>query len=154
MQEGDHKKDPWRSGGSENPKRTWIPLGSAHRLPPKKQFPSLRPTGLPDASALATASFQVPQTVTRSPPVVQLPDIYTTCPELRNFKPLMTLPTIGTLDPPMLATTSTPGSLLRSSPTEKKFDPNEQILRPYFFRDRNVQEDPQWKLFECTVPFL
>ena len=130
MQEGDHSQ-PWKAGGSENPKKTWIPLGSVNRLPPKKQFPSLGRHGLGDPSAIATASFQLPQMATRSPPLIPLPDIYTTCPELRNFKPLH-LPTIGTLDPPVLATTSTPGSVLRSSPTEKKFDPNEQILRPYF----------------------
>ena len=116
----------WPPKSSTQPERKFIPLGGAARLPPKKAFPG--GLGQPSQSDIVTASFLVvdqPKTVP-----VKLPDIYTTCPELRNFKPLMTLPGVGTLDTPVLESTPKPAS---SSSSGSKFDPDKQILRPYVF---------------------
>ena len=106
--------------------RKFIPLGPSARLPPKKLFPGTVPP--PNQSDSITTSFAV---VDRHKPVpVKLPDIYTTCPELRNFKPFMALPPVGTTDS---ATTESTTAAKESGNSTSGFDPNEPCLRPYVY---------------------
>jgi hypothetical protein len=95
-------------------------------MPPKKMPAS----GLP---SLSSSFIAAPP----SAPISSLPDIYTTCPELRKFTPLFTL---GAGDPPAPAPAPAkmdpPAPVPRfpcafQTPCFQMFNPNALIVRPF-----------------------
>ncbi|OHT04353.1 hypothetical protein TRFO_28108 [Tritrichomonas foetus] len=115
----------WAAHRAPEPGRKFLPLGAtSHRAQVSKGLVPQKPS----PSAI-TGSFVSREPQSKPTPVLQLPDIYTTCPELRQFKPIMTLPdmTIHSPQPSLLAGESAPSSQHNKS----SFDPNEAILKPY-----------------------
>ena len=118
------------------PGRKFLPLGAtSHRAQVSK---GLTPKPSP---SVFTASF-ISRETPSSPPVTKLPDIYTTCPELRQFKPIMNLPdmTIGDksqpgahLFPQRNDANDDLGQKQNNNGNSSKFDPTESILKPYVF---------------------
>ena len=112
----ERQRDPARS--AVHPERKFIPLGSPTKLATKRAFPGTGPAG--HGSDVVTASFMLIDK--KKPEPTKLPDIFTTCPELRNFKPLIAIPGVSPLNTDAQATD---GKL------DGKFDPDKPILRPY-----------------------
>jgi hypothetical protein len=99
--------------------RRFMPLGGDLPIHDKKPFsgnPSFSPSRL-STSFVATRPSPSP-----APP---LPDIYTTCPELRKFTPLFALKP----DPPP----EPPRFVYCPLPVFHVFNPNLPIIRPYVF---------------------
>lgn len=114
----------------EVPKR-FIPLGSV-RPPPKKspfnhvQLPT--PGGNP---TILSSSIVLHEPA--SPQIQPLPDIYTTCPELKMFKPLIALPPLMSNETPSMLSNKVLNTDSRAD-SEKpngEFDPDTALLRPY-----------------------
>ncbi|OHT09998.1 hypothetical protein TRFO_20896 [Tritrichomonas foetus] len=103
--------------------RKYIPLGNGS----SQRKPKTHPDSSPQINSLGisgitnvTSSFcvdQPPRQVCKIPP--PLPDIYTTCPELRTFKlaiSLESIPKFNSIKPNLEGST---------------FDPNKKILKPF-----------------------
>jgi hypothetical protein len=92
------------------PKKKFIPLAPTGKIPPPQGL-TFRP---PTPNEALTGSCLIPKPIAPPAPVL-LPDIYTTCPELRQFKPILDI------EPPSRPPAGGGG-----------FDPTESILKPYF----------------------
>ena len=121
--DGGQAREPARPQGQ--PDRRFIPLTGTPKSAHRPQFPGV--AALPTGSDVMTTSFMAIEQPKTVPP--KLPDIFTTCPELRNFKPIISLPDVAAI-----------GERAQEAPGESdahssgsKFDPNEPILRPYVF---------------------
>lgn len=143
--------EQWGVHCSPEPGRKFLPLGGvSHRAIQKGLHQATQKS--PSVFTTSFVSREQPTTPVLSP----LPDIYTTCPELRQFKPIMTLPDMP-LHQSNYSNTANPQALLNNQPpllspgmqipqnpqhlNDKKtkltensdFDPNEQVLKPYVF---------------------
>lgn len=152
MNGGTPSNEPWGVHCSPEPGRKFLPLGSvSHRAISKGLHQTT--TKSPSVFTTSFVSREQPTTPSLSP----LPDIYTTCPELRQFKPLMTLPEMNihqtnysnatnsqflqNNQPPSLSsgvhlandTQNLEDQKPIRFPENSDFDPNEQILKPYVF---------------------
>lgn len=152
MNGGTPSNEPWGVHCSPEPGRKFLPLGSvSHRAISKGLHQTT--TKSPSVFTTSFVSREQPTTPSLSP----LPDIYTTCPELRQFKPLMTLPEMNihqtnysnatnsqflqNNQPPVLSsgvhlandTQNLEDQKPIRFPENSDFDPNEQILKPYVF---------------------
>ena len=112
----ERERDPARS--AVHPERKFIPLGAPTKLATKRQFPGTGSAG--HGSEVVTASFMLVDKKNRAP--TKLPDIFTTCPELRHFKPIIAIPGVSALNPDAQA---------KDEKSDGKFDPEKPILRPY-----------------------
>lgn len=136
--------EPWGVHCSPEPGRKFLPLGSvSHRAITK----GLHQTTTKSPSVFTTSFVSCEQP---TPPVISpLPDIYTTCPELRQFKPIMTLPgmPIHQSNYSSASNSNNQNPLLSQGiqiphhlndqknkySENSNFDPNEQILKPFVF---------------------
>jgi hypothetical protein len=106
--------------GERGPGRHFLSLGSSFPIPPQKPpFGAFPPPTL-------SSSFVAPNPV---PPVSHLPDIYTTCPELRKFTPLFSLPVREPEPPPPPPVPRFPVPV--HFQMFHMFDPNAPIIRPF-----------------------
>ena len=124
--------------------KKYIPLGQVSRRNFNLRLDSkVQPSS--SATERLSASFLIPEVQPKSFRPNPLPDIYTTCPELRQFKPVLDLPSALAGDTPddaspmpqmqipqkFISSKSSP--LSPATPDECSFDPEAPILHPYVF---------------------
>jgi hypothetical protein len=118
------------------PGRHFMSLGGGFPVPPKK---------LSHASPFPLSNLSNSFVATPPPsstPISTLPDIYTTCPELRKFNPIFKL---GVVDDPPPAPRPPPMKMAApfvavprfayplQTPFFQMFDPNALVIRPFVF---------------------
>lgn len=110
MEGKETKEDEEEKGPTETRTKRFLPLGAVSRIPQMKLPGS-------DGQDLVTVSFPSSSHPTS---LVPLPDIYTTCPELRNFPKI----SISELD-----------DFLKDGKNKEKrgFDPEKLTVKPYVF---------------------
>lgn len=147
MNERKADSEPFGIHRPPEPGRKFLPLGATSYRALQKGLPvsSQRPS-----SSIFTTSF-VNTEIPKTSPTVRLPDIYTTCPELRQFKPIIPIPGMcfPSAELPSFEYSENKNSGLSSHlhfshpstiniedkpyiiPETGDFDPNEHILKPY-----------------------
>ena len=128
--------------------KKYIPLGQISRRSHNLRLDSKVQSSSSAAERLS-ASFIIPEVQPKTFHPNPLPDIYTTCSELRQFKPVLDLPSVLAIDqpddaspmpqlpPPQKLTSSKSTPLSPATPDECSFDPEASILHPYVFYINN-----------------
>ena len=132
----------WPPSRPNDPTKKYLPLGQVSRRQIRNIDPKVQPST--PATEKLSASFYVqgqPHGFRPNP----LPDIYTTCPELRQFKPALNLPLVSELNndvpqeddaaqqPKITKNKTFPVVHTHGAEIISSFDPNAAVLKPYVF---------------------